>query len=145
MAGSTELKSPSYTLPNPIVIGPTELPRPSLDAPSGEIPTYLPMYVGPGQLEPPEGVTSEEEDANANKPQPKKVEIPFTNYRMPVPEEEIMVTAATTAAISVAATLTATSLFKQCVKVFKPIIMQLAKRIQKKFTNGDSTKEEPSG
>ena len=137
---------PSYILPNPIVVGPTELPRPSLDAPSGEIPTYLPMYVGPGLLEPPAGVTSEEEDANANKPQPKKVEIPFTNYRMPVPEEEIMVTAATTAAISVAATLTATSLFKQCVKIFKPIIMQLAKRIQKKFTkDGDTTKEESSG
>ena len=63
---------------------------------------------------------------------------------MPVPEGEIMVTAATTAAISVAATLTATSLFKQCVKVFKPILMQLAKRIQKKL-NGNSTKEEPSG
>ena len=137
---------PSFLLPNPLVIGPTELPRPSLDAPSGEIPTYLPMYVGPGLLEPPEGVTSEEEDANANRPQPKKVEIPFTNYRMPVPEEEIMVTAATTAAISVAATLTATSLFKQCVKIFKPIIMQLAKRIQKKFTkDGDTTKEESSG
>ena len=45
-----------------------------------------------------------------------------------------MVTAATTAFISVAATLTATSLFKHCVKVFKPLIMQLAKRIQKKFT-----------
>ena len=136
---------PSYTLPNPIVLGPTELPRPSLDAPSGEIPTYLPMYVGPGQLAPPEGVTSEEEDANANRPQPKKVEIPFTNYRMPVPEEEIMVTAATTAAISVAATLTATSLFKQCVKIFKPIIMQLAKRIQKKFTKDGDTKKESSG
>ena len=136
---------PSYLLPNPLVIGPTELPRPALDAPSGEIPTYLPMYVGPGLLEPPEGVTSEEEDANANRPQPKKVEIPFTNYRMPVPEEEIMVTAATTAAISVAATLTATSLFKQCVKVFKPIIMQLAKRIQKKFTKDGDTKKESSG
>ena len=143
---SNELKLPIYLLPNPLVIGPTELPRPSLDAPSGEVPTYLPMYVGPGQLAPPEGVTSEEEDANANRPQPKKVEIPFTNYRMPIPEEEIMVTAATTAAISVAATLTATSRFKQCVKIFKPIIMQLAKRIQKKFTkNGDTTKEESSG
>ena len=137
--------NPSYILPKPLVIGPTELPRPSLDAPSGEIPTYLPMYVGPGQLEPPEGVTSEEEDANANKPQPKKVEIPFTNNRMPIPEEEIMVTAATTAAISVAATLTATSLFKQCVKIFKPIFMQLAKRIQKKFTKDGDTKKESSG
>ena len=137
---------PNYLLPNPPIVGPTELPRPSLAAPSGKVPTYLPMYVGPGQLEPPEGVTSEEEDANANRPQPKKVDIPFTNYRMPIPEEEIMVTAATTAAISVAATLTATSLFKQCVKIFKPIIMQLVKRVQKKFTkDGDTTKEESSG
>ena len=55
-----------------------------------------------------------------------------------------MVTAATTAFISVAATLTATSLFKQCVKVFKPILMQLAKRIQKKL-NGNTTKEESTG
>jgi hypothetical protein len=39
---------------------------------------------------------------------------------------------------------TATSLFKQCVKVFKPILMQLAKRIQKKL-NGNTTKEEPAG
>ena len=54
-----------------------------------------------------------------------------------------MVTAATTAFISVAATLTATSLFKQCVKVFKPMIMQLAKRIQKKL-NGNPKAEEPS-
>ena len=63
---------------------------------------------------------------------------------IPIPQEEIMVTAATTAFISVAATLTATSLFKHCVKVFKPIIMQLAKRIQKKL-NGNTTKEEPAG
>ena len=40
--------------------------------------------------------------------------------------------------------VTATSLFKHCVKVFKPIFMQLAKRIQKKL-NGNTTKEEPSG
>ena len=136
---------PSYLLPNPIVIGPTKLPKPNLDIPEADLPAFRPMFVGPGQLEPPEGITSEEEDADANKPQPKKVDIPFTNYRMPIPEEEIMITAATTAAISVAATLTATSLFKQCVKIFKPIIMQIAKRIQKKFTNGDTTKEESSG
>ena len=136
---------PSYLLPNPIVIGPTKLPKPNLDIPEADLPAFRPMFVGPGQLEPPEGITSEEEDADANKPQPKKVDIPFTNYRMPIPEEEIMVTAATTAAISVAATLTATSLFKQCVKIFKPIIMQLAKRIQKKFTKDGDTKKESSG
>ena len=127
---------------------PPLLPRPDLDAPKAVLPSYKPMLVPSGDLRFLAGTKSEEEEENEGKPQPKevkRVEIPFTNYRMPIPEEEIMITAATTAAISVAATLTATSLFKQCVKVFKPIIMQLAKRIQKKFTNGDSTKEEPSG
>ena len=129
--------------------GPPDLPRPKLDAPKADLPSFKPMLVPSGDLRFLAGTKSEEEEENEGKPQPKevkRVEIPFTNYNMPIPEEEIMITAATTAAISVAATLTATSLFKQCVKVFKPIIMQLAKRIQKKFTkNGDTTKEEPSG
>ena len=140
---------PSINLPPQILPNIPPLPRPNLDAPKANLPSYKPMLVPSGDLRVLAGTKSEEEEENEGKPQPKevkKVDIPFTNYRMPVPEEEIMVTAATTAAISVAATLTATSLFKQCVKVFKPILMQLAKRIQKKFTkNGDTTKEEPSG
>ena len=140
---------PSLKLPPQVLPSVPDLPRPILDAPKADLPSYKPMLVPAGDLRTLAGTKSEEEEENEGKPQPKevkKVDIPFTNYRMPVPEEEIMVTAATTAAISVAATLTATSLFKQCVKVFKPILMQLAKRIQKKFTkNGDTTKEEPSG
>ena len=143
------MEIPSLNLPPQIIPQVPPLPRPNLDAPSASLPSYKPMLVPSGDLRTLAGTKSEEEEENEGKPQPKevkKVEIPFTNYRMPVPEEEIMVTAATTAAISVAATLTATSLFKQCVKVFKPILMQIAKRIQKKFTkNGDTTKEEPSG
>ena len=128
---------PSINLPPQLLPNIPPLPRPNLDAPKADLPSYKPMLVPSGDLRTLAGTKSEEEEENEGKPQPKevkKVEIPFTNYRMPVPEEEIMVTAATTAAISVAATLTATSLFKQCVKVFKPIFMQLAKRIQKKFT-----------
>ena len=128
---------PSIKLPPQLLPNIPPLPRPNLDAPKADLPSYKPMLVPSGDLRTLAGTKSEEEEENEGKPQPKevkKVEIPFTNYRMPVPEEEIMVTAATTAAISVAATLTATSLFKQCVKVFKPIFMQLAKRIQKKFT-----------
>ena len=137
--------APTIDLPGPIIPDPIPLPRPILDSPKADLPTFKPMLVPAKALTVPPGTTSEEEDKEAERPQPKQVDIPFTNYRMPVPEGEIMVTAATTAAISVAATLTATSLFKQCVKVFKPIIMQLAKRIQKKFTkNGDSGKEEES-
>ena len=143
------MEIPSLNLPPQIIPQVPPLPRPNLDAPSASLPSYKPMLVPSGDLRTLAGTKSEEEEENEGKPQPKevkKVEIPFTNYRMPVPEEEIMVTAATTAAISVAATLTATSLFKQCVKVFKPILMQIAKRIQNKFTkNGDTTKEEPSG
>ena len=143
------MEIPSLNLPPQVIPQVPPLPRPNLDAPSAALPTYKPMLVPSGDLRTLAGTKSEEEEENEGKPQPKevkKVDLPFTNYRMPVPEEEIMVTAASTAAISVAATLTATSLFKQCVKIFKPIIMQIAKRIQKKFTkNGDTTKEEPSG
>ena len=143
------MEFPSINLPTQIIPQAPPLPRPNLDAPKAALPSYKPMLVPSGDLRVLAGTKSEEEEDNEGKPQPKevkKVDIPFTNDRMPVPEEEIMVTAATTAAISVAATLTATSLFKQCVKVFKPIIMQLAKRIQKKFTkNGETGKEEPSG
>ncbi len=138
---------PSFRLPNQTLNNPPDLPRPSLDAPTADLPSFKPLLVPAGDLRFLAGTKSEEDEENEGKPQPKevkKIEIPFTNYRMPVPEEEIMVTAATTAAISVAATLTATSLFKQCVKVFKPILMQLAKRIQKKL-NGNTTKEESTG
>ena len=135
---------PETTLPYPQI-----LPRPILDAPRADLPSYKPLLVPASGLVVLDGTKSEEEEKNEGKPKPpevKKVDIPWTNYQMPVPQEEIMVTAAATAAISVAATLTATSLFKQCVKVFKPILMQLAKRIQKKFTkDGNTGKEKPSG
>ena len=135
---------PSFRLPDQVLSNPPALPRPTLDAPAADLHSYKPILVPSNALMVLEGTKSEKQEEEEGRPQPKEVQIPWTNYRMPVPEGEIMVTAATTAAISVAATLTATSLFKQCVKVFKPILMQLAKRIQKKL-NGNSTKEEPSG
>ena len=140
----TSFRLPTQTLPNPPLP-----PRPTLDTPKADLPSFKPMLVPAGDLRFLEGTKSEKEEEDEGKPQPKevkKVDIPFTNYRMPVPEEEILVTAATTAAVSVAATLTATSLFKHCVKVFKPIFMQLVKRIQKKFKkDGDTAKEKPPG
>ena len=135
---------PSINLPPQILPNVPPLPRPNLDAPKAVLPSYKPMLVPSGALR---GPTGREEDEEDNEPTPaevQRVNVPFTDITIPVPQEEIMVTAATTAFISVAATLTATSLFKQCVKVFKPIIMQLAKRIQKKL-NGNTTKEEPAG
>ena len=129
---------PSINLPPQILPNVPPLPRPNLDAPKAVLPSFKPMLVPSGDLR---GPTGKEEDEEDNEPTPaevQRVNIPFTDITVPVPQEEIMVTAATTAFISVAATLTATSLFKHCVKVFKPIIMQLAKRIQKKFTKNDT-------
>ena len=140
---------PSFRLPTQTLPNPPLPPRPTLDTPKADLPSFKPMLVPAGDLRFLEGTKSEKEEEDEGKPQPKevkKVDIPFTNYRMPVPEEEILVTAATTAAVSVAATLTAPSLFKHCVKVFKPIFMQLVKRIQKKFKkDGDTAKEKPPG
>ena len=137
---------PSLKLPPQVIPNVPDLPRPNLDMPRADLPTYKPMLVPSGALRGPAGTEEDEEDNEPTAAEVQRVNVPFTDITIPIPQEEIMVTAATTAFISVAATLTATSLFKQCVKVFKPIIMQLAKRIQKKFTkNGDTGKEESSG
>jgi len=134
---------PSLKLPPQVLPVVPDLPRPNLDMPMADLPSFKPMLVPSGALRGPVGTEDDEED-NEPAAEVQRVNVPFTDITVPIPQEEIMVTAATTAFISVAATLTATSLFKQCVKVFKPIIMQLVKRIQKKL-NGNTTKEEPSG
>lgn len=59
------------------------------------------------------------------------VQIPGTDIDLPVPTPEIMSAAAVTSVISVGATLAATNVFKHMVSVFKPIIQQVVKRIQK--------------
>ena len=134
---------PSINLPPQILPQVPPLPRPNLDAPKAVLPSYKPMLVPSGALRGPTGTEEDEEDNEPAPAEVQRVNVPFTDITIPVPQEEIMVTAATTAFISVAATLTATSLFKHCVKVFKPVIMQLAKRIQKKL-NGNPKAEEPS-
>ena len=134
---------PSFKLPPQVLPAVPDLPRPNLDLPTADLPSFKPMLVPAGALRGPTGEETDEED-DEPAAEVQRVNVPFTDITIPIPQEEIMVTAATTAFISVAATLTATSLFKQCVKVFKPILMQLAKRIQKKL-NGNTTKEEPAG
>ena len=135
---------PSLKLPPQVLPSVPDLPRPNLDVPTADLPSFKPMLVPSGALRGPTGREEDEEDNEPTAAEVQRVNVPFTDITIPIPQEEIMVTAATTAFISVAATLTATSLFKHCVKVFKPIFMQLAKRIQKKL-NGNTTKEEPSG
>jgi hypothetical protein len=56
---------------------------------------------------------------------------------VPVPTAEILSAAATTSVVSVGAALVGTSIFKQLVSLFKPVVNQLWKQIQKK--RGKST------
>ena len=145
MAYGTNL-GPSIKLPPQVLPQVPPLPRPNLDLPKADLPSFTPMLVPSGALRGPTGREEEEEDNEPTPAEVQRVNVPFTDITVPVPQEEIMVTAATTAFISVAATLTATSLFKHCVKVFKPLFMQLAKRIQKKLNgNTDKKAEEPAG
>ena len=100
----------------------------SIPLPTADVPSYIPMVVPPSDLEAPEGVEAEAKD----EPEAtgiRKVDIPFTDLKMPVPENEILVTAGTTAVVSVAATLTATAAFKWAVTALKPILKTTWKKL----------------
>ena len=100
----------------------------SIPLPTADIPFYAPLVVPPSDLEAPEGVEAEAKD----EPEAtgiRKVDIPFTDFKMPVPENEILVTAGTTAVVSVAATLTATAAFKWAVTALKPILKTAWKKL----------------
>ena len=113
-----------------IIIPPVEnIETISIPLPTADVPSYIPMVVPPSDLqaeEEPEGTASEKEPES---PGMRKVDIPFTNKQMPVPETEILVTATTTAVVSVAATLTATAAFKYVVTAMKPILKTTWKKI----------------
>ena len=99
--------------------------------PTADVPSYIPMVVPPSDLEAPEGVEAEAKD----EPEAtgiRKVDIPFTDFKMPVPENEILVTAGTTAVVSVAATLTATAAFKWAVTALKPILKTAWKKLSQR-------------
>ena len=119
---------PSIDIPNPQQIETISIPLPTADVPS-----YTPMVVPPSDLEAPEGVQAEAND----EPEQglRKVDIPFTDFKMPVPENEILVTAGTTAVVSVAATLTATAAFKWAVTAMKPILKTAWKKISRSKDN----------
>ena len=105
----------------------------SIPLPTADIPFYIPLVVPPSDLEAPEGVqaeASEEPETGI-----RKVDIPFTDFKMPVPENEILVTAGTTAVVSVAATLTATAAFKWAVTAMKQILKTAWKKIRQSKDN----------
>ena len=146
---------PTISLPNQIIPEPPNMPQAVLEIPRAEAPSYVPMLAPPSELRPPVGVPKEgeeeakEEEKNEPPPPPEiqTITIPWIDHELPVPKEEIVVAAGMTAIVSVVATLTATSLFNQVVKILKPVFMQVVKRIQKKLgkdtTDGES--QEPPG
>ena len=115
-------------IPKLILPPPQKFETISIPLPTADVPSYIPMVVPPSDLEAPEGVPAEASD----EPEAtgiRKVDIPFTDLKMPVPENEILVTAGTTAVVSVAATLTATAAFKWAVTALKPILKTAGKKL----------------
>ena len=131
---------PVLRLPEPPL-----LPRPVLEVPRATLPAYKPLVVPPSDLRAPPGVkgTTESDKKKEEKPKPKPpttppvpsqiryFDVPGTDVQVPVPSNEILVTAGTTATVSVAATLTATAVFKRTVSVLKPIIKKLLTKKKK--------------
>ena len=132
---------PSLRLPEPV-----DLPRPVLEVPRADLPSYKPLVVPPSDLRAPPGVKGTTE---SDKPKPKPptppvpkvptVRVPYTELDVPVPDGVVLTTAATTAVVSVAATLTATSMFKWLVTVMKPVFKQAWTKITKKASSSDSS------
>ena len=104
-----------------IVLPPVEnIETISIPLPTGNVPFYKPLVVPPSDLRRPEGVQAEaskEVDTGI-----RNVNIPVLDFDVPLPENEILITASTTAVVSVAATLTATAAFKYVVTAMKPIL-----------------------
>ena len=125
---------PSFLFPSLIIPAIKEYETISIPLPTADVPSYVPLVVPPSDLEAPEGVQAEAKD----EPEAtgiRKVDIPFTDFKMPVPENEILVTAGTTAVVSVAATLTATAAFKWAVTAMKPILKTAWKKISQSKGN----------
>ena len=117
------MKLPKILLPPLQPIETVEIPLPTADVPS-----YVPLVVPPSDLREPEGTEPEAtEDAPTGI---RQVDIPCTDFKMPLHENEILITASTTAVVSVAATLTATAAFKWVVTAMKPILKTAWKKIR---------------
>ena len=119
------MEFPTINIPPINKIETVEIPLPTAD-----VPFYVPLVVPPSDLKEPEGVqaeASEEVDTGI-----RNVNIPIINFDVPLPENEILITASTTAVVSVAATLTATAAFKWVVTAMKPILKTAWKKISPK-------------
>ena len=109
----------------------------SIPLPTAEIPSYTPMVVPPSDLRPPDGIKAESNETTDTGV--RTVDIPIFNLKLPVPENAILITAGSTAVVSVAATLTATAIFKWCVTAMKPLIKKILTWITKTKESGLKT------
>ena len=107
-----------------------EMKEMTLPLPTADVPFYKPLVVPPSDLEPPAGVEAESTDEAPTGI--REVKIPVINRKVPLPENEILITASTTAVVSVAATLTATAAFKWVVTAMKPILKTAWKKLSQK-------------
>ena len=114
-----------------IVIPPVEtIETISIPLPTADVPFYVPLVVPPSDLRQPDGVQAEaSEDVDTGI---RNVNIPILDFKVPLPENEILITASTTAVVSVAATLTATAAFKYVVTAMKPILKTTWKKLSQK-------------
>ena len=105
----------------------------SIPLPTADIPSYVPLVVPPSDLREPEGTQPEAtEEAPTGI---RQIDIPIIDVKMPLPENEILISASTTAVVSVAATLTATAAFKWVVTAMKPILKTAWKKIRSSKDN----------
>ena len=100
----------------------------SIPLPTADVPSYVPLVVPPSDLKNPEGTQPEATEETPTGI--RQIDIPFTDFKMPLPENDILITASTTAVVSVAATLTATAAFKWVVTAMKPILKTAWKKIK---------------
>jgi hypothetical protein len=138
---------PTMALPEP-----PRMPVPILEVPEALVPSYKPLVAPPSDLRPPPGVKGkplegvQPQTAQPNTPtSPPKapevdyVTVPIIDKEVPIPSQEILVTAVSTATVSVAATLTATAVFKHIVSLAKPIIKTAWTKITKKKDSSNSS------
>lgn len=131
---------------------PPRMPAPILEVPDALVPSYKPLVVPPSDLRAPPGVKGKPlEGQQPNNPKPNTpttppkapevdyVTVPIIDKEVPIPSQEILVTAVSTATVSVAATLTATAVFKHLVSIAKPIIKTAWTKITKKKDSSNSS------
>ena len=116
-----KMEIPTIVIPPIQTIKTVEIPLTTANVPS-----YIPLVVPPSDLREPEGVKPEVTETDTGL---RQVKIPVIDYKVPLPENEILITASTTAVVSVAATLTATAAFKWVVTAMKPILKTTWKKI----------------